>query len=57
MNEALLNQTIEDLRVEMVRLASEKGSFLDKKVLALSQQLDQYLVKLERIKLNRYSAS
>lgn len=57
MNEASLNQTIESLRLQMVKLANEKGSFVDKSVIAVSQQLDQYLVRLERLKGKRLTAS
>ncbi|HJV46284.1 MAG TPA: aspartyl-phosphate phosphatase Spo0E family protein [Bacillota bacterium] len=55
MNEATLNQTIENLRLQMIKLANEKGSFVDKSVIAISQQLDHYLVKLEHLKGNRFS--
>jgi hypothetical protein len=57
MNELALNQTIENLRMQMIKLVNEKGSFVDKSVIAMSQQLDQYLIKLARLKDNSFSPS
>lgn len=48
MSESSLNQIIEQLREQMVQLAMEKG-MRDQGVLAVSQQLDDYIVRLQRL--------
>jgi hypothetical protein len=47
-----LNQIIEELRVQMIELAIEKGDFLDENVVTLSQELDIILVQYERRKMD-----
>jgi hypothetical protein len=47
-----LTHQIEGLRSEMIRVADLKGSLMDPQVIALSQQLDQLLVVMQRIKKN-----
>jgi hypothetical protein len=48
-SEAYLKQVIEQLREQMVSLVSEKGSFVDERVVSLSQELDEYIVELQLI--------
>ncbi|MGZ4164950.1 MAG: Spo0E family sporulation regulatory protein-aspartic acid phosphatase [Tumebacillaceae bacterium] len=45
----ILTHQIEGLRAEMVKLAERKGSLCDPQVIALSQQLDQLLVTMQRL--------
>lgn len=51
MNAALLEEaeTIEQLRGDLVALAMEKGTFADITVLAMSQQLDEFLVQFIKL--------
>lgn len=48
--ELQLEFKVEKFRVQMIRLAEEKGNLLDGKVLEISQQLDRLLVQLQRMK-------
>ncbi|MFD2170069.1 Spo0E family sporulation regulatory protein-aspartic acid phosphatase [Tumebacillus lipolyticus] len=43
----VLEQTIENLRLEMHRLADQSGNLVDERVIAISQKLDEYLVKFQ----------
>ena len=45
-----LNREIEGLRSEMIRVAEHTGSLIDPRVIALSQQLDQLLLVMQRLK-------
>lgn len=45
-----LNREIEGLRSEMIRVAEHTGSLIDPRVIALSQQLDQLLVVMQRLR-------
>ncbi|MCM3338804.1 aspartyl-phosphate phosphatase Spo0E family protein [Paenibacillus sp. MER TA 81-3] len=45
--EALM-QTIERIRRELVQAVNEKKSFTDDEIVKLSQQLDDYLVTVQR---------
>jgi hypothetical protein len=49
LSEAYIRRRIEQLREQMMALALEKGSFVDAGVVALSQQLDGYIVQLQRM--------
>jgi Spo0E like sporulation regulatory protein len=51
--ERVLLQTIEQLREQMVRAAERQGSLVDAHVLAISQQLDAFIVQLQRLKMRR----
>lgn len=42
---------IEQLRLQMIKLAEKKGSLIDPSVIAVSQELDQLLIQLQRIKM------
>jgi hypothetical protein len=46
---ALEEERIEQLRDDLVALATEKGTFADQTVLELSQKLDEYLVRFLRL--------
>ena len=50
-----LNREIESLRSEMIRVAEHTGSLIDPRVIALSQQLDQLLLVIQRIKRSEQS--
>lgn len=52
-DESDIYQMIEYLRGEMVQVAIDKGSLIDHHVLALSQQLDEFIVLIQRMHLNR----
>lgn len=47
MSKYFLNLKIEQLRENMIQLALEKG-LLDQEVISLSQQLDYYIVRLQK---------
>ncbi|MCZ8515365.1 aspartyl-phosphate phosphatase Spo0E family protein [Paenibacillus filicis] len=47
MSKYFLNLKIEQLRENMIQLALEKG-LLDQEVINLSQQLDYYIVRLQK---------
>ncbi len=47
MNVGTLSSNVEKLRIRMVRLAKERGSFIDEHVVEISQELDQLLVQLQ----------
>ena len=53
LEERVLVQTIEQLREQMVKTAERQGSLVDAHVVAISQQLDTLLVKLQRLKMRR----
>jgi hypothetical protein len=48
--ELLLLQQIEALRIEMIEVARLYGCFTHEKVVALSQQLDEYIVDYQVLK-------
>ncbi|WP_018130381.1 aspartyl-phosphate phosphatase Spo0E family protein [Effusibacillus pohliae] len=52
MNEATLEEKVETIRRRMIELAEKKGNLADKSVVAISQQLDKYLVFLQRSRMN-----
>jgi hypothetical protein len=52
LSEMYVRWRIEQLREQMMALALEKGSFVDAGVVALSQQLDVYIVQLQRMMRN-----
>lgn len=47
MNVGTLSSNVEKLRGRMVRIAKERGSFIDEHVVEVSQELDQLLFKLQ----------
>jgi len=49
-----LDDMIEMLRKQMARLASERNSFVDEEVIALSQKLDVYInfSQIEKVKMS-----
>jgi len=49
-----LDDMIEMLRKQMARLASERNSFVDEEVIALSQRLDVYInfSQIEKVKMS-----
>jgi hypothetical protein len=51
--ESFLEQTIEDLRQQMIDRAEETGNLLDSGVIRMSQQLDMFLVQLQRLRMQR----
>ncbi|MGB8954149.1 MAG: aspartyl-phosphate phosphatase Spo0E family protein [Tumebacillaceae bacterium] len=53
MEERVLVQTIERLREQMVMTAERQGSLVDAHVVAISQQLDAFIVQLQRLKMRR----
>jgi hypothetical protein len=53
--ESFLEQTIEDLRQQMIDRAEETGNLLDSGVIRMSQQLDKFLVQLQRLRMQRRS--
>ncbi|WP_284645358.1 aspartyl-phosphate phosphatase Spo0E family protein [Paenibacillus silviterrae] len=53
LSEFCLNHIIEKLRVQMVELALKKGSLLDHDVIELSQRLDVYIVRLQKLMKER----
>ncbi|MGZ4030650.1 MAG: aspartyl-phosphate phosphatase Spo0E family protein [Tumebacillaceae bacterium] len=55
MGESFLEQTIEDLRQQMIDRAEETGNLLDSGVIRMSQQLDKFLVQLQRLRMQRRS--
>lgn len=48
--ELQLELKVESYRLQMIKLAEEKGSLRDGKVIEISQQLDKLLVRLQRMK-------
>jgi len=54
-DEETLRQTIEDMRKQLHELCEQKG-FADPAVIQLSQELDSYLVRLQRIMFAQYTA-
>ncbi|MFM1653106.1 Spo0E family sporulation regulatory protein-aspartic acid phosphatase [Brevibacillus sp. B_LB10_24] len=46
----ILTQTIEDLRERMMILAMETGSLTNTSVVAISQELDKYIVQMQLIR-------
>jgi hypothetical protein len=52
LDEPTLRQIVEELRVQLHELVSLKG-LSDHSVVRLSQELDSYIVRLQRIKLRR----
>lgn len=48
---ALVEEKIETLRQQMIEMAELKGSLSDTSVISLSQQLDHWLVQLQRNKM------
>ncbi|QQE76958.1 aspartyl-phosphate phosphatase Spo0E family protein [Alicyclobacillus sp. SO9] len=44
-----MNQLIEHLRCKMIDLAHERGSLTHPEVIAVSEQLDDYIVKVQQL--------
>jgi hypothetical protein len=55
LGERFLEQRIEVLRQQMIQRAEETGNLLDASVIFMSQQLDQFLVQLQRMRMKRRS--
>jgi hypothetical protein len=55
MGERFLEQRIEVLRQQMIDRAEETGDLLDSGVIFMSQQLDKFLVQLQRMRMQRRS--
>ena len=49
----MLVQMIEQLREQMVLTAERQGSLVDAHVVAISQQLDAFIVQLQRLRMRR----
>jgi hypothetical protein len=50
MKERETSRKIEKLRLQMIDLAMEKGSFIDKNVIELSKQLDHLILQYQLLK-------
>lgn len=49
----ILQRKVEVLRERMIQLVNEKGSFIDDDVVAISQELDRVIVKIQQINIMR----
>ncbi|TPG65781.1 aspartyl-phosphate phosphatase Spo0E family protein (plasmid) [Brevibacillus laterosporus] len=52
-NDCDLQRKTESLRHKLVQLFFKKGSFLHPEVLQMSQQLDEYIVAIQKIRLTK----
>ncbi|MFS1512025.1 aspartyl-phosphate phosphatase Spo0E family protein [Chengkuizengella sp. SCS-71B] len=50
MHEKQINKKIEELRQQLTILINNKGDFVDDHVIAVSQQLDTFIIQLQTIK-------
>lgn len=55
MDETELKQNLERMQFQLYRLVEQKGSFIDPKVVELSQEIDQLVLTMQQLRMKNKS--